>query len=81
MVYSNIAFSVSMTDCGPLESPENGAVTITEPGTLTPNGEGAVATYTCNSGYHQTAGSDVRTCQPSGAWSGEMTICMCKYRL
>ena len=79
VVYSDIALSV--TDCGSLESPENGTVTITEPGTLTTNGEGAIATYTCNSGYHRTAGSDVRTCQSSGAWSGEMTICMCKYRL
>ena len=44
-------------------------------------GEGAVATYTCNSGYHQTAGSDVRTCQMNGIWSGEMATCVCKYRL
>ena len=42
-------------------------------------GEGAVATYTCNSGYHRTAGSDMRTCQSSGVWSGVMATCVCKY--
>ena len=77
LVYSGVAFSV--TDCGPLESPENGAVTITQSGTLTPNGEGAVATYTCNLGYHRIASSDVRTCQTNGVWSGVMATCVCKY--
>ena len=75
VIYSDFAFSV--IDCGPLATPENGSVTI-ESGTLTTNGEGAVATYTCNSGYRRTEGNAMRTCQTSGVWSGEMAVCVCK---
>ena len=75
---SDIAFSV--TDCGPLKSPKKGTVMIIKSGMLTTNGEGAVATYICNSGYYWN-GSNVRTCWLNGIWNGEMATCVCKYCL
>ena len=54
--------------CPALSDPENGAVSIT--GT----GVGDTATYTCNSGY-ELSGSDTRTCQSNGEWSGSAPTC------
>ena len=55
-------------DCPVLENPENGAVTITgqEPGDT--------ASYVCNLGYILD-GSNTRTCQASGIWSGVAPTC------
>ena len=54
--------------CPALSDPENGAVTTT--GT----GVGDTATYTCNSGF-EISGSDTRTCQSNGEWSGSAPTC------
>ena len=58
-----------------LSSPADGEVTVT--------GEmiGDTATYTCNSGFEfldRTPGSDMRTCQSDGTWSGDEQQCACK---
>ena len=53
----------SVVDCGPLSSPDNGAVTLTE--TLV----GSTATYTCDSGYESVASTNL-VCQDNGYWSG-----------
>ena len=40
---------------------------------------GSTATYTCNSGFELldiTPGSDMRTCQPDGTWSGSEAQCI-----
>ena len=40
---------------------------------------GSTATYTCNSGFELldlTPGSDMRTCQPNGMWSGSEALCI-----
>jgi len=37
-------------------------------------------TYTCLSGYENTSGNLVRTCQADKTWSGSPPVC-CKYHL
>ena len=36
--------------------------------------EGDTCSFTCNTGYELT-GSDTRTCQSNGSWSGSETMC------
>ena len=36
--------------------------------------EGDTCNFTCNTGYELT-GSDTRTCQSNGSWSGSDAIC------
>ena len=60
--------------CPALSDPENGACTTT--GT----GVGDTATYTCNSGF-EISGSDTRTCQSNGDWSGSAPTCEGKYSI
>ena len=60
-----------------LSSPANGEVSV--------NGQMIrdTATYTCNSGFEfldRTPGSDVRTCQSDGTWSGDEQQCACKHK-
>ena len=54
--------------CPELSAPANGIVSVTG------QRSGDTATYTCNSGY-DLVGSEVRTCQPSGMWSGFEPSC------
>ena len=69
---------LSAVDCGALLSPTNGQVNHTAGTTL-----GTTATYSCNTGY-SLQGSNSRTCQATGMWSGSpptcqrMLLCMCK---
>ena len=58
--------------CDDLSDPANGVVD--QPS----NSVGTVAIYDCNEGY-LLVGSDTRTCQESGEWSGEEPGCECKY--
>ena len=58
-------------DCGPLENPENGNVSLF--GTTF----GSSASYSCLPGY-RLIGSSFRFCQASGNWSGSAPICQCK---
>ena len=61
------------TGCPALSAPANGMVTVT--GQLS----GDTATYTCNSGFELldlTTGSDMRTCQPDGTWTGSEQQCV-----
>ena len=37
--------------------------------------EGDTCTFTCNTGYELT-GSDTRTCQRNGTWSGTDIMCL-----
>ena len=61
-----------------LQDPANGMVTTTSRRLSGDN-----ATYTCNSGrgfelLDLTPGSNVRTCQPDGTWSGSEAQCVGK---
>ena len=55
-------------DCGDLDDPPNGQVTLT--GTTF----GSMATYECDSGF-TLVGNQVRTCEDDGNWSGTEPIC------
>lgn len=57
-------------DCGDLENPENGVVSLTGT-TFT-----SVATYSCNFGFFFVGGDEVRTCQSNGTWSGTQPTCL-----
>ena len=62
--------------CRVLQSPANGMVTTTSRRLST-----SIATYTCNSGFELldlTPGSNTRTCQPNGMWSGAGAHCISK---
>ena len=36
---------------------------------------GWTANFTCNKGYMMTSGSEMRTCQTNGIWSGILPVC------
>ena len=57
-----------VVDCGDPGTPTNGQLTLTS---TTYN---SVVTYTCNMGY-TLQGSNSRTCQSNGNWSGNVTKC------
>ena len=52
--------------CTKLSDPVNGNVDI--------SAIGSVATYSCNDGY-VLSGSDTRTCESNGEWSGSPPTC------
>ena len=61
----------AVVDCGPLDDPENGDVSVS--GTRV----GSSAFYYCFTGY-RLIGSSFRTCLSSGNWSGSAPICQGK---
>ena len=64
---------VHVGQCPELSPPANGGITLSSPDRLC----GDNATYTCDSGYELelTCGSEVRTCQADGTWSGSAPDC------
>ena len=66
-----LSLSTVADDCGPLNPPTDGLVSIT--GTTV----GSTATYTCNDGFG-LQGQSTRTCQTNGQWSGSAPICQRK---
>ncbi|XP_077865312.1 uncharacterized protein LOC100372820 [Saccoglossus kowalevskii] len=59
---------VCSIDCGVPSVPTNGSVEFTN------TSEGFTAVYDCNIGY-ELFGSEQRTCQSNGTWSGDITHC------
>ena len=59
-------------DCGDLDDPENGQVSLT--GTTF----GSKATYTCNKGF-ELVGSSMRMCLANAQWMGEAPTCERKH--
>ena len=64
-----IGFSVS---CPSLDNPSNGMISCSL-GDRVPSYEDT-CNFTCDTGYELT-GSDTRTCQSDGSWSGSIAMC------
>ncbi|XP_065899237.1 uncharacterized protein [Dysidea avara] len=63
------------TRCHNLTTPSNGKITSCSSGSIGVGYEGDTCSFTCNTGYELT-GSDNRTCQSDGSWSGSEAICI-----
>ena len=59
----------AVVDCGNLQDPENGMVTVTE------TTFESTASYSCNGSNYLLVGATVRTCQANGIWSGSAPEC------
>ena len=60
--------------CDNLSTPANGEITSCSSGRVGVGYEGDTCSFTCNTGYELT-GSDTRTCQSNGSWSGSDDVC------
>ncbi|XP_065903512.1 uncharacterized protein [Dysidea avara] len=59
--------------CDILSTTSNGGMSCSS-GRVGVGFEGDTCSFTCNTGYNLT-GSDTRTCQSNGSWSGRSTVC------
>lgn len=57
--------------CPELRDPDNGRVEVSG------NTPGSTAIYRCNPPY-MIVGTNTRTCQNNGEWSGRAPVCICK---
>ena len=60
-------------NCSALNDPSNGMITCSLGDDGVPSYEDTCS-FTCNTGYELT-GSDIRTCQSDGSWSGNDDVC------
>ena len=60
--------------CEDLSTSANGEITSCSSGRVGVGYEGDTCSFTCNTGYELT-GSDTRTCQSDGSWSGSDDVC------
>ena len=60
--------------CDDLSSPANGEMMSCSSGRVGVGYERDTCSFTCNTGYELT-GSDTRTCQNNGNWSGSDVVC------
>ena len=70
----NKCYTVFTSDsCSPLTDPNNGVIKcfLGDDGVLSYED---ICSFTCNTGYELT-GSDARTCQSDGSWSGSDAVC------
>ena len=68
-VQVHIFLILTGVNCSTPTSPPNGQVSHTAGTTF-----GQTATYSCNTGYN-LLGSNTRTCQATGSWSGDTPTC------
>ena len=61
--------------CDNLQPPANGDISSCSSGRAGVGYEGGTCSFTCNTGYELITGSDIRTCQSDGSWSGSDIIC------
>ena len=68
-----IIFSYNTVPCSILNSPVNGVIncSLGDDGVFSYED---ICSFTCNTGYELT-GSDTRTCQSNGNWSGSDVMC------
>jgi len=64
---------VTVASCPLLTDPNNGTTTCSLGDDRVPSYEDT-CNFTCNIGYELT-GSDTRTCQSDGSWSGTESMC------
>ena len=62
-----------IASCTSLDGPNNGVINCSLGDDGVPSYEDTCS-FTCNTGYELT-GSDTRTCQSNGNWSGSNTVC------
>ena len=72
LIYVNIKTNILVL-CLPLPNPKNGTINCTLGDDGVPSYEDTCS-FTCNTGYELT-GSDTRTCQSDGSWSGSDDVC------
>ena len=63
----------SLVPCTSLSDPNNGVISCSLGNDEAPSYEDTCS-FTCNTGYELT-GSDTRTCQSDGSWSGSDDVC------
>ena len=63
--------------CNNVSTPTNGEITSCSSGRVGVGYEGDTCSFTCNTGYELT-GSDTRTCQSDGSWSGSDIDDVCR---
>ena len=68
-----VPFDFSLVLCLSLTNPNNGMINCSLGNNGAPSYEDTCS-FTCNTGYELT-GSDTRTCQSDGSWSGIETDC------
>ena len=75
-IYNKFGINVFITDthCNDLSAPVNGEIVSCSSGRVGVGYEGDTCSFTCNTGYELT-GSDTRTCQSNGSWSGSDDVC------
>ena len=71
--YSSLYILYLAVPCPSLTDPNNGVMTCSLGDDGVPYYEDTCS-FTCNTGYELT-GSDTRTCQSDGSWSGTETVC------
>ena len=62
--------------CPSLDNPSNGEISCSMGGDGVPANAGGTCTYMCNEDYILTgSGTNTRTCQSDGNWSGSAPMC------
>ena len=68
-----MCFIILLASCPTLTDPSNGTVNCSLGDDEVPSYEDT-CNFTCDTGYELT-GSDTRTCQSNGSWSGSIVMC------
>ena len=71
----NRRFDKYCQGCEPVSRPSNAGLTYNRGVRAGRYSYGTVITYSCNSGYYKSTGSDQRTCQSTGLWNGSPAVC------
>jgi len=66
-------FMKILVPCSSLSEPSNGVINCSLGDDGVPSYED-ICSFTCNTGYELT-GSERRTCQSNGSWSGSIAMC------
>ena len=73
MIFIIIIMIILLVSCPSLTDPNNGTINCSLEDYGAPSYKDTCS-FTCNTGYELT-GSDIRTCQSDGSWSGSDVVC------